>query len=151
MRIFAIISLFLSLATVSYNASACLDGYVKLNETDALSADGLYGSKGLMVTVDDMKKQLLSKGRAVYNMGNAGVTSHRVEYLGSIADDGGIISSSYIVLDMKTKEEKVIRVQSSYAGNGMRSKDIPPAGSPTTDEQLTKLQGFSSLYSVGCQ
>lgn len=146
-KIFTVVALFTSLFTL--NSQACMGGFVKLNQTDSLAADGLYGPKGLTITIQDMKTDILKTGRAVYTMDFDGAKTHRVEYLGSIGDKGGVISSSYLVLNFQTREEKVLVVKSNYQGNGISAKGVQPAGAPL--ETLPKqLNGFTSLYGASC-
>ncbi len=146
-KIFTAVALLTSLIAIESNA--CIGGFVKLNQTDSLAADGLYGPKGLTISLQDMKNDIFKGGRAVYTMDYDGVKTHRIEYLGSVSDKGGVLSSSYLVLNFSTREEKVLIVKSNYQGNGVSAKGVQPAGAPI-ETQAKQLQGFTSLYGASC-
>jgi hypothetical protein len=142
----------LTMYSTTNSAQACVGGFLKLNNSDGLSADGIHGSKGLMITVDDMKNEAIYGERAVYNFSDnkTKVQTHKVEFLGTISDEGGVIRTSYLVLDLKTKSEKVVLLKSNYRGNGMTARGLPSQDELDSASKLKQLEGFKTLYSAGC-
>jgi hypothetical protein len=154
MRIASKLGLFcLTLLMFSGSANACLGGYLRLNSTDGLTAEGIITSTdGLAVSVEEMKKKIISGRRATYGLTEHGTSkvTHRVEYLGTIADEGGVIQSSYLVHDVAANSEKVVVLQSSYRGNNVRARGLAPQGQPINDVNIKKRPEFKTLYSIGC-
>ena len=104
----------------SINSNACVPEYLRLNTVALLAATGIYGSEGLEYSVQDLKTELIDKGQAIHVVvDEAGNNTHQVQYLGSISDEGGLIQSSYLVLDFNTGAEKVAILKSNYHGGGV--------------------------------
>jgi hypothetical protein len=144
---------FTSLFSLSPKAHACLGSLVKLSPTDGLAADGIYGSKGLMITVNEMKKHVIRLGRGFYHIADNDThrLTHEVEFLGSVADEDRIIQTSYLVNDLKKKTEKVMILKSNYRGDGMMARALPSQDGDQVASKPKKQEGFKSLYSVGCE
>ena len=140
--------LLFAILMISSHAKACLPGLLKLNSVDALSADGLIGSKGLMVTVEDMKQETVRKGVATYTMtdNKTGKETHNVVFLGSVDDKDGVIQTSYLVKDLETNVEQVAILKSNYMGGGVRARSV---GGEDTRKQTSSR--YESLVVVGCQ
>lgn len=127
-------------------ANACPMSRVELNNSSWLGADGLYGSKGLMVTIDDLQKYAAAGTGLTFKMKDKDhVVTHFINYLGSISDKGGVMQSSYLIKEVNSGTEKVVVVKSNYLGNGTYSKDIGGA-----NNGLQPIPEFSTLYNSRC-
>ena len=116
-----IVSLFLSI-----NSYACVPEYLRLNTVALLAATGIYGSDGLEYSVEDLKTELIDKGQAIHAVADeTGINTHQVQYLGSVSDEGGLIQSSFLVLEFATGAEKVAVLKSNYHGGGVFFKGGP--------------------------
>lgn len=110
----------------SINTYACVPEYLRLNTIALLAATGIYGGDGLEYSVQDLKTELIEKGQAIHVVEDeAGKNTHQVQYLGSVSDEGGLIQSSYLVLDYESGSEKVAILKSNYHGGGVFFKGGP--------------------------
>jgi hypothetical protein len=141
--LFLIISL---VTTVGWNARGCPGASIELNDDTYLQGDGVYSWSGSKLVkginpVTDLKMV----GSPLRARNKAKEETHVVIILGYKADAEGIISTSYLVKDLKTGEEKVLLLNTNYLGNGVRARGIDE---PTSN--LTESSDFKSLRSGGC-
>lgn len=117
--------------------SACIPDYLRLNSVAFLAATGIYGSEGLEYPIQALNEEVIAKGTAVHIItDDMGKNTHQVQYLGSISDQGGIIQSSFLVLDFATGVEKISILKSNYKGGGVFFKGSANPKVPDADQPV---------------
>lgn len=144
---FTALVLFLTLTISHLGAFACPGAHVEINNSTWIAGDGIYGSKGLEYSPEALQKMALDQGRAVLLLNDkSGISTHRLEFLGMMSDEGGVIQSIYLLQDLKTKQEKTLVIKSNYSGNGVTAKGID-----SPDSKLKPYYEYGSVLQAGCQ
>jgi hypothetical protein len=131
---------------VSGQVSACPGAAIAINDDTTITADGIIGGTAKF-NVSHLQEMILRGQTASFVFTDKRKQStHRVEYLGSVSDEGGVVQSSYFVRDLRTGAEKTYMLYSNYQGGGITAK-----GLETPESTAKKDDRFNSLFTAGCK
>ncbi len=130
---------------VSFNMSsyACTRSKIELNNNAWLYGNGFLSGTD-RYEIKDLKEHgyigiLLDVSDKDSNR------THEMMVLGYDADDQGVLSTTYLIKDVKSGEEKVLLLKTNYAGNGSWKKGLSKKMDQTTPDEY-----FKSLSHAGC-
>ena len=121
-------------------ATACPGARLSLNDDTVLTGD--------TIKIESLKETTPSKSvmnKPLVARSKDGTETHHFIVLGQNSDPEGVLSTSYLVKELSTQEEKVWVLTTNYLGNGMFVR-----GSPTRPFSQRDVSEFSILFTAGC-